>query len=433
MSPALLLAGAKFGFDLIGGIAKGRAEADAADKANKAEEKAAKETHERNMQIWAIDVLQGKSSYAQQIAEVSALRYQDRVAKTDYEANQSRTIEAALQNLRLNMESMNQTYVLEEAYRARQVSQDLTFDLGNQMIDGQIAIDTLNTRSLETRNKAIAANVESMTAAAQYLNNVKTKGMEADAIVASQDAKGQEIQEMIVIGEALDTVKRDAQAIAAIAEDSGVAAKTVARQGGSSSSKRAGIQAMQKMGRTYGELLAVQKDRRRNLSNYNQDLVGTTSSQLAMIAQQMKGQADQIKFNSVKNAGRQAGFRLEQMGFGKQMQAAGAKFQLGTRNSLKNFVDLTIPSFGLAQATGNRNAEAMIRTTMNTIAAQTPYREAIIFDPFEPIAGLKPEYSKPTKRAVQGMGSIFFDSAINAGANAVNSMSVNSAGDWQFG
>ena len=99
MDPVFGLAALKFGVDLVGGIARGNAEADAADKANKAETKAAKEKHERNMQIWAINVLQGKSTYSQQMAEVSALRYQDLVAKTDYEANQNRTIEAALQNL----------------------------------------------------------------------------------------------------------------------------------------------------------------------------------------------------------------------------------------------------------------------------------------------------------------------------------------------
>lgn len=423
----------KMGVDFVGGLITGNKEADAANDANKAATKIAKETYERDMKIWAIDVLQGKSTYAQQVAEVSALRYQDRVAKTDYDAKNNRTIEAALQNLQLNMEGYNQTYILEEAYRAREVSQALIFDLGTQSLQAQNTIDTLNTRSLKTRNAAIAANIESMQAAAGYLNNVKTKGMEADALVASQDAKGQEIQEMIVIGEALDTIRRDASAVAAIAEGAGVKAKTVARQGGSNSSKRLGIEAMQKMGRTYGELLAIQGDRRRSLSSYNQELVGRTSSELAMIAQQMKGQADQIKYSGLKNAGKQAGFKLEQMGFGQQMQSAGATFQFGTRNSLKNFVDLTIPSFGLAQATGSRKAEALIRNTINTISgASVPYRENIILDPMEPIAGLKPEYSKPTQRSVPGLPGIVGRSAFTAGARAVGGLGVDGNGDIAY-
>ena len=37
--------------------------------------------------------------YAWQVANVEAQRYQDRVAKADYEAQQSRVIDAALTNL----------------------------------------------------------------------------------------------------------------------------------------------------------------------------------------------------------------------------------------------------------------------------------------------------------------------------------------------
>lgn len=423
----------KFGVDFIGGMIGGNAEADARREANAAAVKVAKEDHELKMKLWAIDVLKGKSSYARQTAEVSALRYQDRVAEYDYDETASRNIEASLQNLRLNMDGFNQTYVLEEAYRAREVSQALTFDLGTQSIVAQNDIDTLTTRSLQKRNEAIAANVDTMQQTATYLNNVKIKGMEADALLATQDAKGQEIQEMIVISEALDTIKRDAELVSAIAQDATTSAKTVARQGGSASSKRAGIEAMQAMGRTYGEMLLLQQNKRRSLSNYNQELVGKTASELNMIAQQMKGQADQIQFAGAKNAGKQKGFQLAQMGIGKQMQASSAKFQLGTRNTLKNFVDLTIPSFGLAQATGTRKAEALIRSTINDVKANSvPYRKAIYIDPLEPIAGLKPVYSKPTQRSISGPGQIAFESAFNAGAKAVGGLGVDSAGDIAY-
>lgn len=416
-----------------GSMAASRSRANAASDSNALAKKQAKIQFKREMEIWEINTLQGKSDYAAKVAEVAALRYVDRIKKADYELNQSTNLESALQNLRLNMDSLNQTYVVEEAYRARQVSQDLIFDLGTQSLSAQNDIDTLTNQSLQVRNDAITANIQSMQAAAQYLNNVKVKGMEADAIVATQDAKGQEVQEAILIGESLDTIRRDAKMLSAIVADSGLMAKSIARQGGSKSGKRLGIQGMQAMGRTYGELQMLQKDRRRNLSNYNQDLVGRTSSQLALISQQMKGEADKIKFSSVNNAAKQKGYELAQMGFGKQMQYSQGKFVLGTRNSLKNFVDLTIPSFGLAQATGDRNAEALIRSTMATLkVGSTPYREAIIFDPYEPIAGLKPEYSEPTMMTVPGMQSSLIDGFMAAADTAASMSYTDSSGNLAF-
>lgn len=424
----------KAAFDVVGGIMGGNAEADAARDANKANEKKAKEQHELNLKLWEISVLQGKSEYAASVAEVSALRYQDAVRKTDYESNQNRIIEAALQNLRLNAEGLNQTYVLEEAYRAREVSQELANDLSGQMIAGQETIDSITTQSLDTRNKAIAANIQSMQTTAEYLNSIQTRGLQADQLLATQDAKGQSIQESILISESMDTIKRDAQYLDAIVKDAGMSAKTTAAQGGSNSSKRLNLQAMQALGRTYGEMQMLQKDRRRNLSNYNQELVGQTSNQLAMIASQMEGEANKIKYTSNNNAINQKGYELMQLGLGYQMQAGQSKFQLGTRNSLKKFTDLTIPSFALAKATGNREAEALIRTTINDIdAAGTPFREAIIFDPFQPIAGLKPEYSKPTGMAVPGQGTIVTDALMKGAGTLLNSTGVDSSGNLALG
>ena len=434
MAIGTALAIAQIGLSLFGGVSKGNAERDAAEKANKATIKAAKEEHDLNMKLWEIDILQGKSTYASKVAEVSALRYQNLVKKTDYEANQGRVIEAALQNLRINAEDLNQTYVLEEAYRARQVSQELLNDLGNQSIVAQSDIDTLINQSAETRRKAIGANIKTMQAAAEYLNSIQTKGLEADKLLASKENQGLDIQEMILISESLDVIKRDAAYLAAIATDAGLSAKNTARQGGSNSAKRQGLQAMQALGRTYGEMMLVQKDKRRNLSNYNSQLVGETASDLAIISSQMEATAQKIKHTSSNNAIEQKGYELMQLGFGDQTQASQAKFKLGTRNSLKNFTELTIPSFALAKASGDRQAEALIRSTMNTIDAEgTPFREDIIFDPLEPIAGLKPEYSKPTERAVPGTGQIWGNALVDGAKTAIGATSTGPDGNLRFG
>ena len=432
LSAALMIG--SVGANIFGGISKGNAERDAAKDANKAAIKQAKEQHELDLKLWEIDLLQGKSSYAAQVAEVSALRYQNLVKKTDYEDEQGRVIEAALQNLRLNAEGLNQTYVLEEAYRAREESQALINDLGSQSITAQERIDDLTIQSAETRRKAIDGNIQTMQAAAQYLSSIQTKGLEADKLLAAKETQGQEIQEMIIISEAMDTLKRDAFYLAAIAEDAGLSAKSTARQGGSNSAKRQGLQAMQALGRTYGQMMLAQKDKRRNLSTYNAQLVGETASNLAILASQMQGEAQKIKYTNSNNAIAQKGYELMQLGFGNQMQASQSKFQLGTRNSLKNFTELTIPSFALAKATGERRAEALIRSTMSELdAAGTPFREDIIFDPLEPIAGLKPEYSKPTERAVPGTGAIWGNALMDGAKTFMAGAGTDNNGDFKWG
>ena len=425
---------AQVGLSIFGGLQKGNAEADAARDANKAAIKQAKEQHELDMKLWEISVLQGKSTYAAKVAETSALRYQNLVKKTDYEDQQGRVIEAALQNLRLNAEGLNQTYVLEEAYRARQESQALVNDLGNQSITAQENIDSLIIQSAEARRKSIAGNIQTLQATAQYLDSIQTKGLQADKILAAKETQGQEIQEMIILSESMDTIKRDAAYLAAIAEDAGLSAKASARQGGSNSAKRQGLQAMQALGRTYGEMMLAQKDKRRNLSKYNSQLVGETANDLAILASQMGAEADKIKYTSSNNAIAQKGYELMQLGFGNQMQASQSKFQLGTRNSLKKFTELTIPSFALAKATGDRQAETLIRNTMSRLdAAGTPFREDIIFDPLEPIAGLKPEYSKPTERAVPGQGTIWSEALMGGAKTAIGLTSTDNSGNLKFG
>jgi hypothetical protein len=67
-------------------------------------------------------------------------------------------------------------------------------------------------------------------------------------------------------------------------------------------------------------------------------------------------------------------------------------------NALDVFRELTIPSFDLAKRQGGRELESLYIETEGRIdEASMPFRESIIFDPLEPIAGLKPEYYAPTK------------------------------------
>ena len=427
------LAAASFAVNAIGGILGGNAEASAASAANAARKKAAKQQYKRDLKVWELDYLSAMSDYSWNVASVAAQRYQERVKEYDYNQRNAGIIEAAIQNLEINGQVLNQTYVLEEELRAKQVSQELTRDLGSEMIDANSDFAQLRENSLQTRNQAAEANNNTRDRVSQYMASIASRANAADQILAKTDSEGQAIQEQILISESLDTMKRDAEYITAIVSDAETRASVTSKQGGSSSSKRVAMQAMQSFGRDYGMMQARQKDMRRNLSNFNQQTNGETSAQLAQIASQINGEAERIKYTSSANALQQEGLMLQQMGIGSQMNSRQALFNLKTQNTLDNFNNLTIPSFGLAQAQGEREAKALFQNTLNTIkGASTPYRGSIIFDPLVPIAGLKPEYSAPTLQAVPGTGAILGNAFMSGASAALGQAYTDGNGNTQF-
>ena len=421
------------GVNILGSLMGSNAEANAARDANKAAEKAAKEAHEVDMKVWEIDYLKGMSDFEWQMAATAAQRYQDRVAKSDYEKQQAGIVEAALQNLELNSQAITQTYVTEEALRAKQVSNELSYSLG---LDSLGAIDDFNSltqRSKDLSNKSAISNVQTMENVSAYMNSIMTRAATADRLLAETDEKGQAIQEQIVTTENLQTMQRDAASIAALVSGAQARNTAVARQGGSNSAGRLGLEAMQKFGRSYGELKMQQSMQRTQLSNFNAEVSGARAAQLAAVATEIKGESERIKYTGSKNALQQKGYLLGQMAIQDSMQTSAAMFRTKTNKRLADFNDLTIPSFGLARATGQREATALLQNTVNTIkGASTPYREAIIFDPLEPIAGLKPKYSAPTKRAVPGTGTIIGRAFMEGAKGAMSQSYTNADGNLAF-
>jgi hypothetical protein len=176
-----------------------------------------------------------------------------------------------------------------------------------------------------------------------------------------------------------------------------------------------------------------QKRQRQQLSAYNSELSGSRAAQLAAVATQIDQNIGRIKSTSAKNRVDQQGYLLEQMAIGSTVNMAQGQFNLRAGKKLSDFTDLTIPSFGITQAQGKREATALVQNTVNKIkGASVPYRGAIIFDPLEPIAGLKPEYSEPTQRAVPGAASIY-GNAFGAGVKgAMGSSYIDTEGNRQF-
>ena len=111
---------------VAGSLMQSAAQRSAANQANSENERIAKEQLKRDKEAWEISYLTQQSNYAWEIASTEAMRYQDRVAEADYNAQQSRVIDSALINLELNQQALLDQYGIGEELRATQ--ENLTFD-----------------------------------------------------------------------------------------------------------------------------------------------------------------------------------------------------------------------------------------------------------------------------------------------------------------
>ena len=398
--------------------------------------------------------------------------------------------------------------------KINQVKNSRDFALGREDLSATIANNQTDQafRTNITNNNIAAAqsNRQAMEAVAQYMNRIEGNKLQADAILSRKEDEGAGIQEQIVIGEAIDTMARDAEYLAAMGESATRKAIATARTGGSKSAAKASLDTMQRMGRTYGLMRAEQDKRRQAMTRYNASVVGETAQQFAILANQTDGYAKNISgtkdLQALKNdqftatdASLRAGFSLDKLAIGAQqeqnkygirqeakdqirglvnarnasnaqglfnrdtaiggakltdklnqvgykatnklnqyglrkgnkLQKKGYKFDLN--NQLNTFNNSTIPGFGLAQNAGQRAMNALYQNTYNTInQASTPFREAIIIDPPEPIAGLAPELKESAKVYVPSTGSILRETFTATAMEALGSARTAPDGSTKF-
>lgn len=275
--------------------------------------------------------------------------------------------------------------------------------------------------------------MQSLETVRQYMTSIKDKALQSAAAVNRKEEEGAAIVEELVSLQAIDTLKRDAQYVTALMTGSKVAASATARQGGSNTSKRLALNAMQRFGRSYGELTAIQNDRKRRLGVFNSAMQGSFGDEMARMSLAMQEDADKIKYTKKQNRQNRREFRLQQLGIRQQFKGDLQAYNTRNDSAFRQFYDLTLPGFDLAQRAGAREANALMQTTINTIkGASIPYRPAIIFDPLEPIAGLKPEYEAPTPVPVKSWGSILSDAFIGGAKGAMSMSYTDASGNLAF-
>lgn len=330
------------------GLIGGNQKAEAARDQNDAAEKQAEQRFERANKEWKIDYEQRLSNYAWKVAETEALRFIDRQKKSDYEQRQGQIIDSAMRNLEVNQRALNDKFVVSEGLRRQQEELSLS--------------NTMNTLAIESNERV-----------RQYMTAIQQKGLEADTLLKQTQTEGQALQTDIVNGYAEEAMKRDTDSVAALVASSVDRSKALVRSGGSGSAHRLSLNALQKLGRSYGEVRQRNQNRQTKLGIFNSSMQGEVASRMGQFALAMADSAERLKFTNDKYA-----------------QDAG--------NTLDVFQQLTIPTFDLASRQGERELESLyIGTEARINEASMPFRESIIFDPLEPIAGLKPDYYAPTK------------------------------------
>ena len=330
------------------GLIGGNQKAQAARDQNDAAEEQAEQRYERAKKEWAIDYEQRLSNYAWKVAETEAARFIDRQKKSDYEQRQGQIIDSAMRNLEVNKLALQDKFVVSEGLRRQQEE----LSLGN----------TMDTLAIENNERV-----------RQYMLAIQQRGQEANTLLKQTQREGQALQIDIANGYAEEAIKRDADSVTALVASSLDRSKAVVRSGGSSSAHRQSLNALQELGRSYGAMQQRNQSRQTKLSVFNSSMQGEVASRMGEYALAMADNAEKLKYTN-------------------------SKYALDAGNTLDVFQQLTIPTFELAKRQGERELESLYIGTEGRInEASMPFRESIIFDPLEPIAGLKPDYYAPTK------------------------------------
>ena len=326
----------------------GNSAKNAASAQNKAAKEQAEARFERANKEWAIDYQSKVANWMWDVAETEAARFIDRQKKSDYNWRQGKIIDAAIRNLNVNEQAVFDKFGAEENLRAKQEGINLDYKMSN-------------------------LSAETGEALRQYMTDIQAKGLESQVLVQNKNTEGQALQIDVTNGFAEEAIKRDIDTVAAVVASSLDRAKRVTRTGGSSTGNRQSLNALQELGRSYGELAQRNRSRKTRVGVFNSSMQGETATRMGSYALSMMDNVQRMKFSS-------------------------GKYSRDGNNALNTFKELTIPSFALANRQGGRELESLyIGTEARINEASMPFRDSIIFDPIAPIAGLAPEYYAPTK------------------------------------
>ena len=306
-------------------------------------------------------------NYAWKVAETEAIRFQEAQAKSDYEWRQGRLTEAALANLSINEQAIFDQFNTGEDLRATQDGLKIGYEMGALGLE---ASDRLRGYMTTIQDNALAAQELSMR-----------KNREMETLIRNQVLDGQ-----------LDTLQRDIQFATSLAERGRSTAASLGRGGSASTARSLQMNQAKALGRSYGELLIRQQQRKSSIATMNATMQGETAKQLGRFA-----------LASSKALG--------------DAQSSNNRFKLDSQYTLDQFQKLTMPGYNLAARQGQRELDSLfLRTEGQLDEARLPYRENIIFDPQKAMPSLYTNVVQPTMAQQQSGGSVI-GGALVAGLN----------------
>lgn len=303
--------------------------------------------------------------YAWQLAETEALRFQEEQQKLDYQFKQDRLTQAALANLDINEQAIADQFGTAENLRMTQDQMALTFETGQ-------------------------LGLEANDAARRYMTAIRDNNLQAQQYAMQQNRQMETLVRNQVLDSQLETLQRDIQFAASIAERGQLKARALSRGASASTAKSLQQNTAKALGRSYGELLIRQRQRKNSLATMNATMQGETAKGLARFALASSQALGDLK-------------------------SSNTSFQQKGDYALDKFNKLTIPGYDLAARQGKRELDSLyLRTQGQLDEASMPYRDSIIFDPQKPLPGLYPVMAKPTYAGKESATSII-GGALGAG------------------
>ena len=353
------------------GIGSSLLGASSRNQARKAENKAKKKSFDRRRRAAMATVTAGDQvnqlNYLWKVAETEGLKFQDKQAKSDFEWRQGRLTDAALTNLTINEEAIFDEFFTAENIRKQGDELSVNYDLD---VLGLEAKDRLRGYMTAIKDNALQAQQASMAANRQM-----------ETLVKNQVLDGQ-----------LDTLQRDIQFAASLAERGNAKASGLGRGVSAATAQSLQMNAAKTLGRSYGELLIRQRERKNSIATMNATMQGETAKGLARFAVASSRAMDDAK-------------------------SSNERFGVDAKNRLDSFEKLTMPGYKLAARQGQRELDSLfLRTQGQLDEASIPYRENIIFDPQKPLPGMMANIEAPTYASAESAGSVI-GGAVVAGVN----------------
>ena len=443
-----------------GGLLASSSTRAAASASKKDAKKTAKDQYKRAKVEFEIQTEQDATNYTWDLARTEANRWMDKQRKADYESSQLSIYEQAIDNLTLNTSALLDKYKWEESLRAAQVISNNEKLMDETTLGRKVATDeskknrgeiTAQSKLLEARSlsadtqydlerknlaEQAALNAEKSNAAVkQYLSQVKDKRAQGQALVQGLEDSMSKLLAEQANEMSIKQLERNIRVVASMM-DQGAARATAGRTGGSSTSRRLAMNEAQKLGRTYGEIQLLKQQQGYQMQLMNSEMQGEQATQLTRLAQAMQNDVDQSKSvvrqtrsqNKILQRRQESifakrdenisAFKQGNLLLQNQLSASGEALGNAKRqvlmNARKGMRDLEIEtqSFPIGARQGQRELTGLyINTDAQIDQASQAYRDAIIFDPLEPIEGLPPEKRIPSFSRPE--------SPINSYANAI--------------